>query len=126
MKHQLLVQVGPTPQVATIVKLEHRGIVVLLTVCLFNCCYFYGIVTYCVASKRSLIFSCLPWLILCSRVAANAPSPYLPSTPGGQPMTPNSASYLPGTPGGQPMTPGTGGLDVMSPVIGMTNNQVSD
>ncbi|XP_028794950.1 putative transcription elongation factor SPT5 homolog 1 [Neltuma alba] len=49
---------------------------------------------------------------------ANAPSPYLPSTPGGQPMTPNSASYLPGTPGGQPMTPGTGGLDMMSPVIG--------
>ncbi|KAF7827360.1 putative transcription elongation factor SPT5-like protein 1 [Senna tora] len=49
---------------------------------------------------------------------ANAPSPYLPSTPGGQPMTPNSASYLPGTPGGQPMTPGTGGLDLMSPVIG--------
>ncbi|XP_061348102.1 putative transcription elongation factor SPT5 homolog 1 [Gastrolobium bilobum] len=49
---------------------------------------------------------------------ANAPSPYLPSTPGGQPMTPNSASYLPGTPGGQPMTPGTGGLDMMSPVLG--------
>ncbi|PRQ24879.1 putative translation protein SH3 [Rosa chinensis] len=52
---------------------------------------------------------------------ANAPSPYLPSTPGGQPMTPNSASYLPGTPGGQPMTPGTGGLDMMSPVIGGDN-----
>ncbi|KAH7525189.1 hypothetical protein FEM48_Zijuj06G0198700 [Ziziphus jujuba var. spinosa] len=52
---------------------------------------------------------------------ANAPSPYLPSTPGGQPMTPNSVSYLPGTPGGQPMTPGTGGLDVMSPVIGGDN-----
>ena len=50
-------------------------------------------------------------------LVANAPSPYLPSTPG-QPMTPSSASYLPGTPGGQPMTPGTGGLDVMSPVIG--------
>ncbi|KAM1135826.1 hypothetical protein ACFX13_034746 [Malus domestica] len=48
---------------------------------------------------------------------ANAPSPYLPSTPGGQPMTPNSALYLPGTPGGQPMTPGTGGLDMLSPVI---------
>ncbi|RVW85000.1 putative transcription elongation factor SPT5-like 1 [Vitis vinifera] len=31
---------------------------------------------------------------------ANVPSPYLPSTPGGQPMTPNSVSYLPGTPGG--------------------------
>ncbi|GLT32208.1 hypothetical protein SLA2020_068910 [Shorea laevis] len=53
---------------------------------------------------------------------ANAPSPYLPSTPGGQPMTPSSASYLPGTPGGQPMTPGTGGLDVMSPVIGAEND----
>ncbi|KAK7311478.1 hypothetical protein RJT34_09653 [Clitoria ternatea] len=52
---------------------------------------------------------------------ANAPSPYLPSTPGGQPMTPNSASYLPGTPGGQPMTPGTGGLDMMSPVLGEGN-----
>ncbi|KAK9271116.1 hypothetical protein L1049_026705 [Liquidambar formosana] len=51
---------------------------------------------------------------------ANAPSPYLPSTPGGQPMTPNSASYLPGTPGGQPMTLGTGGLDAMSP-IGVDN-----
>ncbi|KAK7282647.1 hypothetical protein RIF29_11587 [Crotalaria pallida] len=52
---------------------------------------------------------------------ANAPSPYLPSTPGGQPMTPNSASYLPGTPGGQPMTPGAGGLDMMSPVLGGDN-----
>lgn len=51
---------------------------------------------------------------------ANAPSPYLPSTPGGQPpMTPSSA-YLPGTPGGQPMTPG-GGMDVMSPVVGGDN-----
>ncbi|XWS23610.1 hypothetical protein CRYUN_Cryun28dG0029600 [Craigia yunnanensis] len=49
---------------------------------------------------------------------ANAPSPYMPSTPSGQPMTPSSGSYIPGTPGGQPMTPGTGGLDVMSPVIG--------
>lgn len=50
----------------------------------------------------------------------NAPSPYLPSTPGGQPpMTPSSA-YLPGTPGGQPMTPGGGGLDIMSPVGGNT------
>ncbi|KAH7567993.1 hypothetical protein JRO89_XS07G0209300 [Xanthoceras sorbifolium] len=56
-----------------------------------------------------------------SSAYANAPSPYLPSTPGGQPMTPNSASYLPGTPGGQPMTPGTGGLDAMSPVIGSDN-----
>ncbi|KAJ8760502.1 hypothetical protein K2173_015169 [Erythroxylum novogranatense] len=53
-----------------------------------------------------------------SSTYANAPSPYLPSTPGGQPMTPSSTAYLPGTPGGQPMTPGTGGLDVMSPVIG--------
>lgn len=52
---------------------------------------------------------------------ANAPSPYLPSTPGGQPMTPSSASYLPGTPGGQPMTPGGGGLDMMSPTIGGEN-----
>ncbi|XP_042033519.1 putative transcription elongation factor SPT5 homolog 1 [Salvia splendens] len=52
---------------------------------------------------------------------ANAPSPYLPSTPGGQPpMTPSSA-YLPGTPGGQPMTPGSGGLDTMSPVVGADN-----
>uniref|UniRef100_A0A5B7AL96 Transcription elongation factor SPT5 n=1 Tax=Davidia involucrata TaxID=16924 RepID=A0A5B7AL96_DAVIN len=52
---------------------------------------------------------------------ANAPSPYLPSTPGGQqPMTPSSA-YLPGTPGGQPMTPGSGGLDIMSPVVGGEN-----
>ncbi|CAI9115613.1 OLC1v1016567C2 [Oldenlandia corymbosa var. corymbosa] len=52
---------------------------------------------------------------------ANAPSPYLPSTPGGQPpMTPSSA-YLPGTPGGQPMTPGSGGLDMMSPVLGGDN-----
>ncbi|KAD1397643.1 hypothetical protein E3N88_42881 [Mikania micrantha] len=48
----------------------------------------------------------------------NAPSPYMPSTPGGQPpMTPSSA-FLPGTPGGQPMTPGGGGLDIMSPVVG--------
>ncbi|KAI8550624.1 hypothetical protein RHMOL_Rhmol06G0121800 [Rhododendron molle] len=56
-----------------------------------------------------------------SHAYANAPSPYLPSTPGGQPMTPSSASYLPGTPGGQPMTPGSGGLDVMSPVVGGDN-----
>ncbi|KAA3453572.1 Global transcription factor group A2 isoform 1 [Gossypium australe] len=48
----------------------------------------------------------------------NAPSPYMPSTPSGQPMTPSSGPYIPGTPGGQPMTPGTGGLDAMSPVIG--------
>ncbi|GMI90582.1 global transcription factor group A2 [Hibiscus trionum] len=48
---------------------------------------------------------------------ANAPSPYMPSTPSGQPMTPSSGPYIPGTPGGQPMTPGTG-LDAMSPVIG--------
>ncbi|KAL6861846.1 hypothetical protein ACP4OV_017546 [Aristida adscensionis] len=49
---------------------------------------------------------------------ANAPSPYVPSTPVGQPMTPNSAAYLPGTPGGQPMTPGNVGMDIMSPIIG--------
>ncbi|KAF5955129.1 hypothetical protein HYC85_007985 [Camellia sinensis] len=55
-----------------------------------------------------------------SHAYANAPSPYLPSTPGGQPMTPSSASYLPGTPGGQPMTP-SGGLDIMSPVVGGDN-----
>ncbi|KAB1671514.1 hypothetical protein [Gossypium barbadense] len=52
---------------------------------------------------------------------ANAPSPYMPSTPSGQPMTPSSGFYIPGTPGGQPMTPGTGGLDIMSPVIGADN-----
>ncbi|CAL1412672.1 unnamed protein product [Linum trigynum] len=51
-----------------------------------------------------------------SSAYANAPSPYMPSTPG-QPMTPGSTAYLPGTPGGQPMTPGTGGLDAMSPVL---------
>ncbi|KAK7410664.1 hypothetical protein VNO78_01632 [Psophocarpus tetragonolobus] len=55
-----------------------------------------------------------------SSAYANAPSPYLPSTPG-QPMTPSSASYLPGTPGGQPMTPGTGGMDMMSPALGGDN-----
>lgn len=49
---------------------------------------------------------------------ANVPSPYLPSTPGGPPMTPSAPTYLPGTPGGQPMTPGNVGLDVMSPTIG--------
>ena len=42
--------------------------------------------------------------------AANVPSPY-------QPMRPSSASYLPSTPGGQPMTPGAD-LDVKSPDIG--------
>ncbi|KAK1436441.1 hypothetical protein QVD17_02221 [Tagetes erecta] len=52
----------------------------------------------------------------------NAPSPYLPSTPGGPPpMTPSSA-FLPGTPGGQPMTPGGGGLDMMSPAVGGDND----
>ncbi|CAI0395933.1 unnamed protein product [Linum tenue] len=57
--------------------------------------------------------------ILCAiHFVANAPSPYMPSTPG-QPMTPGSTAYLPGTPGGQPMTPGTGGLDIMSPVLGL-------
>ncbi|KAK2991598.1 hypothetical protein RJ640_026999 [Escallonia rubra] len=55
-----------------------------------------------------------------SPVYVNAPSPYLPSTPGRQPpMTPSSA-YLPNTPGGQPMTPGSGGLDIMSPVVEST------
>ncbi|OWM85073.1 hypothetical protein CDL15_Pgr027860 [Punica granatum] len=49
-----------------------------------------------------------------SSAYVNAPSPYLPSTPG-QPMTPGAASYLPGTPGGQPMTPGTGGVDGEGP-----------
>ncbi|TYI92712.1 hypothetical protein E1A91_D02G089700v1 [Gossypium mustelinum] len=55
-----------------------------------------------------------------SSAYANAPSPYMPSTPSGQPMTRSSGSYIPGTPGGQPMTPGTG-LDMMSPVIGADN-----
>ncbi|KAA3485077.1 Global transcription factor group A2 isoform 1 [Gossypium australe] len=55
-----------------------------------------------------------------SSAYADAPSPYMPSTPSGQPMTPSSGSYIPGTPGGQPMTPGTG-LDMMSPVIGADN-----
>ncbi|CAG7880549.1 unnamed protein product [Brassica rapa] len=41
---------------------------------------------------------------------ANVPSPY-------QPMTPSSASYLPSTPGGQPMTPGAD-LEVKSPDTG--------
>lgn len=50
--------------------------------------------------------------------AGNAPSPYLPSTPGGQPPMTPSSTYLPGTPGGQPMTPGVGGLYMMSPVVG--------
>ncbi|ONK67786.1 uncharacterized protein A4U43_C05F3760 [Asparagus officinalis] len=53
-----------------------------------------------------------------SPLYGSAVSPYLPSTPGIQPMTPSSASYLPGTPGGQPMTPGNMGLDMMSPAIG--------
>lgn len=61
--------------------------------------------------------------IFCSNIVsvllANAPSPYVPSTPVGQPMTPNSAAYLPGTPGGQPMTPGNAGMDIMSPVMGV-------
>nr|KAJ0217171.1 hypothetical protein LSAT_V11C300154100 [Lactuca sativa] len=52
----------------------------------------------------------------------NAPSPYLPSTPGGQPPMTPSSTYLPGTPGGQPMTPGGGGLDMMSPVVGGDND----
>jgi transcription elongation factor SPT5 len=56
----------------------------------------------------TVIISCL----------AAAPSPYLPGTPGGPPMTPGVPSYLPGTPGGQPMTPGTGALDPTSPAIG--------
>lgn len=50
---------------------------------------------------------------------AAAPSPFLPGTPGGPPMTPGVPSYLPGTPGGQPMTPGTGTLDPTSPATGM-------
>ncbi|GAB4845101.1 hypothetical protein Ancab_038507 [Ancistrocladus abbreviatus] len=50
----------------------------------------------------------------------NAPSPYLPSTPG-QPMTPSSTFCLPGTPGVQPMTPGGAVLDMMSPMTGADN-----
>jgi transcription elongation factor SPT5 len=53
-----------------------------------------------------------------SSAASDVPSPYLPSTPGGPPMTPGAPSYLPSTPGGQPMTPGSGGLDAMSPITG--------
>lgn len=55
----------------------------------------------------------------CYSCSANAPSPYVPSTPVGQPMTLSSASYLPGTPG-QPMTPGNVGMDVMSPMGGLS------
>lgn len=65
---------------------------------------------------RKRCYKFLASILIYLSTAANAPSPYLPSTPVGQPMTPSSASYLPGTPGGQPMTPGTGGLDVMSPI----------
>lgn len=54
-----------------------------------------------------------------SPIYGNAPSPYLPSTPGMQPIS--SANYLPGTPGGQPMTPGSIGLDMMSPAMGGDN-----
>ncbi|OQU85804.1 hypothetical protein SORBI_3004G313400 [Sorghum bicolor] len=50
--------------------------------------------------------------------SVNTPSTNVPSTPIGQPMTPDPASYLVGTPGGQPMTPGYGGMELMSPVIG--------
>jgi hypothetical protein len=57
-------------------------------------------------------------------VWAAAPSPYLPGTPGGPPMTPGITSYLPGTPGGQPMTPGTGALDPTSPAIGMCTSDL--
>lgn len=85
-------------------KLGHQGIVAMV---LFHLvlCHFCNLLFHSILSR-----------FFCS-YAANAPSPYLPSTPG-QPMTPSSASYLPGTPGGQPMTPGAGGLDAMSPVIG--------
>lgn len=62
----------------------------------------------------------LPYIILAliTSCFAAAPSPYLPGTPGGPPMTPGVPSYLPGTPGGQPMTPGIGALDPTSPAIG--------
>lgn len=105
MKLLLPGQVGQVLLVAVIVILEHQGITVLPMVPSFF--IVLAIDEYSFAGSNSYYL-----------LAANAPSPYLPSTPGGQPMTPNSASYLPGTPGGQPMTPGTGGLDVMSPVIG--------
>ncbi|CAI9301631.1 unnamed protein product [Lactuca saligna] len=52
----------------------------------------------------------------------NAPRPYLPSKPSGQPPMTPSSTYLRGTPGGQPMTPGVGGLDMMSPVVGGDND----
>ncbi|KAK8916043.1 hypothetical protein KSP39_PZI023264 [Platanthera zijinensis] len=52
-----------------------------------------------------------------SPLYGNSPSPYLPSTPGMQPLPLGSANYLPGTPGGQPMTPGNIGLDIMSPAM---------
>ena len=62
-------------------------------------------------------------LALITSCYAAAPSPYLPGTPGGPPMTPGVPSYLPGTPGGQPMTPGTGALDPTSPAIGKCENK---
>lgn len=56
--------------------------------------------------------------------SVNTASTNVPSTPIGQPMTPDPASYLVGTPVGQPMTPGTpgyGGMELMSPVIGSSS-----
>ncbi|KAF6176843.1 hypothetical protein GIB67_026530 [Kingdonia uniflora] len=51
---------------------------------------------------------------LSSPAYANAPSPYVPSIPGIQPITPGFTCYLPGTPGVPPMTHG----GVILPVIG--------
>lgn len=108
MMHPHLVQVGPQHQVGIIMMHRLLEIMVRLIVSILDNC-----------SLHSLFFSVIRILLIEILFSANAPSPYLPSTPGGQPMTPSSASYLPGTPGGQPMTPGGGGLDMMSPTTGL-------
>jgi len=106
MMPQLQVQVGLAPLVA-IMMLQRLEIMVQLMVIILIFLYLRVFIIY---------YLLLTILFL----TANAPSPYLPSTPG-QPMTPSSAAYLPGTPGGQPMTPGGGGLDMMSPAVGQSS-----
>ena len=95
---------APTPR-------DNYGIEVYLIIySVYYCNYVF--ILYCLDTYSNNFF-------FHSDLLANAPSPYVPSTPVGQPMTPNSAAYLPGTPGGQPMTPGNVGMDIMSPIIGV-------
>lgn len=85
--------------------LDQDGVVVLLVVVTVMLEHQYAMVRSTLIPSRFLGLT--NHLLTHFSHAANGPNP----------VTPSSVSYLPTTPGGQPMTPGTD-LDVTSPDIG--------